>query len=444
MIVIIISFGKCYQTVQRVSVAWSGTPVHWQTEACQYRYGHVLMEGLELPITNHTPDLLATDEAWWANVRALYDLDDAVVMLDNGYWGAMARPVLQAYQQATATVNAGNAWFGRRAFPPLLEHARTHLADVLGVHADEIALTRGATEAMQVLIGGYNGLAPGDTVLYADTDYDSMISAMRWLHARRGVVAQRIVLPEPFDHDSIVEAYRQALQRYPRTRLLLLTQVNHRNGMLLPVAEIAALARAAGVEVLLDAAHGIGQVDTPLRALGVDFVGINLHKWIGAPVGMGAIYVRRGRVRDLDPYMGEADDDRIDTRIHTGTVNFAACMALPVALDLHQRIGVANKRARLLYLRNLWLDALRDDEGVQLLASADPRLSSAIAAFRLRGQTTLADTTATAEQMVRHSGVFVVPRDGLASGACLRVTPGIFSTPAQMAALVGAVRAALG
>ena len=83
-----------------------------------------MMEGLELPtITNHTPDLLATDEAWWANVRALYDLDDAVVMLDNGYWGAMARPVLQAYQQATATVNAGNAWFGRRAFPPLLEHA---------------------------------------------------------------------------------------------------------------------------------------------------------------------------------------------------------------------------------------------------------------------------------------------------------------------------------
>jgi selenocysteine lyase/cysteine desulfurase len=109
-----------------------------------------------------------------------------------------------------------------------------------------------------------------------------MISAMRWLHARRGVAAQRIVLPEPFDHDSIVEAYRQALQRYPRTRLLLLTQVNHRNGMLLPVAEIAALARAAGAEVVLDAAHGIGQVDTPLRALGVDFVGINLHKWIGA------------------------------------------------------------------------------------------------------------------------------------------------------------------
>ncbi|MCF7749843.1 aminotransferase class V-fold PLP-dependent enzyme [Bacillus subtilis subsp. subtilis] len=391
-----------------------------------------------------TPEQLATDEIWWAQVRALYDLTDAVVMLDNGYWGAMARPVLQAYQQATATVNADNAWFGRVAFPPLFEQARGQLAQVLGVHRDEIALTRGATEAMQALIGGYHRLAPGDTVLYADTDYDSMINAMHWLQTRRGVDVRRIVLPEPFDHDAIIEVYRQALTRHPRTRLLLLTQVNHRNGMLLPVAAIAALARAAGVEVVLDAAHGVGQVDTPLRELGVDFVGINLHKWIGAPVGVGAIYVRRGRVRDLDPYMGEADRDDIDTRIHTGTVNFAAYLALPVALALHQRIGVANKRARLLYLRNRWLDALRDDPRVQLLASADPRLSSAIAAFRLCGQTTLVDTTATAERMVRQSGVFVVPREGLASGACLRVTPGIFSTPAQMDALVGAVRAVAG
>ena len=401
-----------------------------------------MMEALQLPARDgRTPDQLAGDEAWWAQVRGLYDLTDAVVMLDNGYWGAMARPVLHAYQQATAEVNAENAWFGRLRFPPLFEQARVQLADALGVDTEEIALTRGATEAMQALIGGYNRIGPGDTVLYADIDYDSMIGAMQWLRARRGVDVQRIALPEPFDHDGIIEAYRQALLRYPRTRLLLLTQVNHRNGMLLPVAEIAALARAAGVEVMLDAAHGIGQVDTPLRALGVDFAGINLHKWIGGPVGVGAIYVRAGRVRDLDPYMGEADHDDVRTRIHTGTGNFAAYLALPVALDLHRRIGVANKRARLLRLRNQWLDALRDDTRVQLLASADPRLSSAIASFRLRGQTTLAANTASAERMLRQSGVFVVPREGLASGACLRVTPGIFSTPAQMDALVAAVRA---
>jgi len=433
MIVIIISFGKRPAWVRHVGVAILASP---------NTTGKSMSDPVALPaIDGRSPAQLAGDEAWWGQVRALYDLTDEVVMLDNGYWGAMARPVLHAYQQATATVNAGNAWFGRLAFPPLFDQARVQLAEALGVETDEIVLTRGATEAMQALIGGYNALAPGDGVLYADTDYDSMIAAMQWLRARRGVEVQHIALPEPFDHDSVIEAYRQALARYPRTRLLLLTQVNHRNGMLLPVAEIAAMARAAGVEVMLDAAHGIGQVETPLRALGVDFVGINLHKWIGAPVGMGAMYVRRGRVRDLDPYMGEADHDDIGTRIHTGTVNFAAYLALPVALDLHQRIGVANKRARLLYLRNRWLEALAGDDRVQLLASPDPRLSSAIASFRLRGQASMAANTATAERMVRQSGVFVVPRDGLASGACLRATPGIFSTPAQMDALVAAVRA---
>jgi len=395
-------------------------------------------------LDGRTPAQLAGDEAWWGQVRALYDLTDEVVMLDNGYWGAMARPVLQAYQQATATVNAGNAWFGRRAFPPLFAQAQLRLAQVLAVEPDELVLTRGATEAMQVLIGSYRRLQPGDTVLYADTDYDSMIDAMQWLQSRRGVVPVRITLPEPFDHDGIVETYRRALAQHPRARLLLLTQVNHRNGMLLPVAQIGAMAQAAGVDVVLDAAHGIGQVDTPLRELGADFVGINLHKWIGAPVGLGAMYVKRGRVRDLDPYMGGVDGDELRTRVHTGTVNFAAVMALPVALDLHQRIGVANKRARLLHLRNRWLDVLRDDERIQLLASPDARLSSAIASFRLHGQTGMAANATTAERMVRQSGVFVVPRDGLASGACLRATPGIFSTPAQMDALAAAIRAAAG
>lgn len=387
------------------------------------------------------PTELAADDAWWAQVAAQYDLTDDVVMLDNGYWGSMARPVVQAFEQATALVNRDNAWFGRRAFPPLFEQARVRLAEALGVEADEIALTRGATEAMQVLISGYRNLQPGDTVLYADTDYPSMIAAMEWLQARRGVTVQRIAIPEPFDHENIVETYRQALEKYPRTRLLLLTQVSHRHGLLLPVAEISALARAAGADVVLDAAHGIGQVDTPLRDLDVDFIGINLHKWIGAPVGAGAIYIRHGRLQDIDPYMGEADTGHIDSRLHTGTVNFATFLALPVALALHERIGVANKRARLLHLRNNWLDALRDDPRIQLLTSPDPRLSSAIAAFRLRGQYDMDANTATAARMLQHSNVFVVAREGLASGACIRVTPGIFSTPVQMQALVEAIRA---
>jgi len=399
---------------------------------------------MQIPATTAAPDVLARDEGYWAAVASHFDITDEVNHLENGYWGAMGRETLASYQRHTAEVNRGNAWYGRREFPAQYMAVQRQVAELLGVGADEIALTRGATEAMLALIGGYNRLQPGDQVLYADIDYDSMITAMQWLGERRGVRSVAIAMPEPFTHAAVLETYRQALAAHPRTRLLLLTHVNHRNGMLLPVADIAALARAAGVEVVLDAAHGIGQVDSVLPALGVAFAGINLHKWIGAPVGLGALYIRRDRIADVAPYLGEHDDGRIDARVHTGTLNFAACLALPTALALHARIGVANKRARLLRLRNQWLEALHGDDRIERLASPDPRLSSAIAAFRLRGQTTMAANTATAERMLRGHGVFVVPRDGLASGACLRVTPGIFTPPAQIETLVAAIRAVAG
>ncbi|MCL7714246.1 aminotransferase class V-fold PLP-dependent enzyme [Stenotrophomonas mori] len=386
-----------------------------------------------------TPEQLAHDEDYWAAVAAQYDLTDEVAMLDNGYWGAMARPVLRAYAQATAEVNRGNAWFGRVAFPRRLHAVRQRLAGFLGVGEDEVVFTRGATEALQALIGGYNRLRPGDQVLYADIDYDSTITAMRWLGARRGAEPVAIALPEPCSREQALETYARALQRTPRLKLMLLTQVNHRNGMLLPVAEIAALARARGVDVIVDAAHAIGQVDTRIDRLEADFAGINLHKWIGAPVGVGAMYVRRGRVDAIDPYMGDPDRG-IDSRIHTGTANFAGFLAVPAALDFHEAIGVRAKRARLLRLRNQWRDGVRDLPGVQLLGTDAEASSSAIASFRLRGQVTLEQNIQVARRLLEQAGVFTVHRDGLVQGACVRVTPGVFTSPAQIERLVAGLR----
>jgi selenocysteine lyase/cysteine desulfurase len=138
--------------------------------------------------------------------------------------------------------------------------------------------------------------------------------------------------------------------------------------------------------------------------------------------------------------MGEPDRDDIGSRVHTGTVNFAAYLSLPLALDLHEQIGVAYKQARLAMLRNRWLDAVRDLPGIELLAADDPRLSSAIAAFRLRGRTTLAENAAIARRLLREHGVFTVERGGLAAGACVRATPSIFSPPSAVDRLSAALR----
>lgn len=387
------------------------------------------------------PAALAGDAAYWKAVAGLYDVTTEVAMLDNGFWGAMARPVLAEYQRQLERVNHGNAYYGRLTFPAEFEAARAATAQALGVGTDEIVLTRGATEALQALIGGYNRLRAGDTVLCADVDYDNMLTTMGWLRQRRGVEVVRIALPEPATYQSLIDCYAGAMRAHPRLRMMLLTHVNHRNGMVLPVAEITRMARERGIGVIVDAAHGIGQLDVKLAELGADFAGINLHKWIGAPVGVGAIYIRRGCLGDIDPYMGETDRGDIRTRIHTGTLNFAAYLALPLALQLHERIGVANKQARLHRLRNRWVEAARGIDGLEVLASNDPRLTSAIASFRLRGKTSVADNVALARRLLQEHGVFAVMRDGLASGACVRVTPGIFTSEEQVDRLVAALRA---
>jgi len=389
------------------------------------------------------PAALARDNAYWGRVAAHYDVTDEVAMLDNGYWGSMARPVTEAYQRHIAKVNHGNAYYGRLRFPPEYEAARSAAARALGVALDEIVLTRGATEALQALIGGYNRLRPGDTVLCADVDYDNMITTMGWLRERRGVEVVKIAAPDAASatYQSLIDCYAQAMDRYPNLRMMLLTHVNHRNGMVMPVAEITRMARERGIGVIVDTAHGFGQLDIRIPDLGCDYAGINLHKWIGAPVGVGAIYIRRGKVADIDPYMGEKDGIDIRTRVHTGTVNFAAYLALPLALDIHARIGVANKQARLHHLRNRWVEAARGIAGIEVLASNDPRLTSAIASFRLHGKTSVADNVALSKRLLQEHGVFAVMRDGLESGACLRVTPAIFTPEAQVDRLVAALRA---
>ena len=377
--------------------------------------------------------VLAADETYWAGIAAQYDLADDVIQLENGNWGVMARPVLAAYERQQAMVNRRNSYYSRRDYGGDLARIRSRVAANLGVEPDEIAFTRGATEALQALIGGYNRLGPGDQVLIADLDYDSMQSAMAWLKDRRGAELVAISLPEPATEAGLVEAYAQALEAHPRVRLMLLTQVSHRNGLHLPVAQITALARARGVDVILDSAHAWGQVGTNLRDLGADFVGLNGHKWIGAPIGVGVLYIAKARIPDIDPFMG-ADDyaaGDVRLRVHTGTANMAAYLAMEDALNFHEAIGTSAKAARLTYLRRRWTEPLREVPGLQILTPEDDRLGSALGAFRLTGRTTPAENADLARALLERFGIFTVARHGLASGSCVRATVSLFTKPAE-------------
>ncbi len=394
------------------------------------------METAVLPAANDTA--IATDRAYWAAVSDLYDVERSIANLENGYWGIMARPVLQAYLENTQRVNRQNTVYARNAFGKDAEDVRNRVAGAVGAAPEEVTLTRGATEALQKLITGYNKLQPGDAVIYSDLDYDSMQYAMNALAGRRGVEVKTFAIPEPATREAVLDAYRTVLEATPKAKLLLLTHLSHRTGLVMPIREIAEMARARGVDVVVDAAHSWGQMDFKVTDLGADFVGFNLHKWIGAPVGMGFLYIRKERLADIDRDLADEDwpKDDIRSRVHTGTTNFAATLSVPAALDLHEMISSKRKQARLTYLRNYWVKQARAIETVEILTPDDDTMHAGITSFRIKGKISKDDNNALMTALRDKHRVLTVRRTGVAKGQCLRVSPALYTTEAELDRLV--------
>jgi len=377
----------------------------------------------------------------WDRIAREYDVTREVIQLEHGNWGMMARPVLAAYEAMIERVNRDTAYYARRSMVGDIETARAALASAMGVGLDEIAFTRNATEAMKVLILQYNRLKAGDAVLYADLDYDSMQASMESLARLRGVRVIKIALPEPATRQSLIDTYRAAFDTHPAIRMVLLTHLSHRTGLVLPIAEIVGMARERGIDALVDAAHSVGQLDFHLPDLKADFIGMNLHKWIGAPLGVGAIYIRRGRTGaiDIDPAEKPPSADII-TRVHTGTPDYAAQLTVPAALQFQAAIGGARRAARLRALRDRWVRKVVGLPNVQILTPQDPQLYGAITSFRLRGRTSHDDNVALAKALLDRHRIFTVHRDGLASGACIRVTPALATRMSDCDRLAAAIR----
>jgi selenocysteine lyase/cysteine desulfurase len=398
-----------------------------------------MLGAVAVPFAAAPVSAVAVDE--WERIAREYDVTREVIQLEHGNWGMMARPVLAAYRTHVERVNRDTSFYARRAMVGDLEAVRATLASAMGVAVEEIAFTRNATEAMKALILQYNRLRPGDAVLYADLDYDSMQTSMESLAGRRAVRVIKIGLPEPGTRQSLIDAYRAAFDANPAIKMVLLTHLSHRTGLVLPIAEIVTIARSRGIDAVVDAAHSVGQLDFRLPDLKADFIGMNLHKWIGAPLGVGAIYVRRTRIGAIDPDPAEKPtSDDIGTRVHTGTPDYAAQLTVPVALQFQTAIGGARREARLRALRDRWARQVIGLPQVQLLTPEEPGMYGAITAFRLRGRTSHEDNVALAKALLDKHRIFTVHRDGVASGSCVRVTPALATRMSDCDALAAAIR----
>src|SRR5437763_2661129 len=209
-----------------------------------------LLGAAALPVAAAPISAAAAAPDDWERVAREYDVTREVIQLEHGNWGMMARPVLAHYKAMVERVNRDTSYYARRTMVGDIEAVRATLASALGVGIDEIAFTRNATEAMKALILQYNRLRAGDAVLYADLDYDSMQPSMESLAARRGVKLITIALPERATRQSLIDTYRGAFDANPTIKMVLLTHLSHRTGLVLPIADIADMARARGIDAV--------------------------------------------------------------------------------------------------------------------------------------------------------------------------------------------------
>ena len=383
----------------------------------------------------------ARDEHFWHAIAQRYDVAPGPINLENGYFGRMTRGVAQDYQRQVDFINRSNSVHVRHRFDGTQSlEIRAHLADVLKVEPASIALTNRASDALQSLIRNYTGLQPGDQLLICDLEYHSVEYAMRWVAQQRGLEMIEITHAHPATYESLLNGYREAFTQHPRIKLMALTHVTHRTGLVMPVQAIIELAKEHGVDVILDGAHALGQIDFDLPGMGVAFAGFNLHKWIGAPLTLGFMYIDPQRLADIAPDMGSQHypEPDIRNRAPYGTPNIPAWLSLPKVLQEHLDLGGSKaKGERLRALRDLWVGEARTLPGIEVLTPDDPRLYCAITSLRF---THLDDQQPMVERLLKDYNLLTVARNGSACGSCIRITVGMATTRDDIHQLIRALR----
>jgi selenocysteine lyase/cysteine desulfurase len=374
---------------------------------------------------------------FWGGIRAAYRVNPAWINLENGYYCILPESTLDASIAHARELNFEGSHYLRTRQADDKAAARKLLAEFAGCATEEVIITRNTTESLDTVISGLDWQA-GDEAVMAAQDYGSMLDMFAQQARRHGIVNRIVSLPNhPASDEAIVELYERALT--PKTRLLMVCHLVNITGQILPVRKICAMAHAHGVPVMVDGAHSFAHLDFKIPDLDCDYYGTSLHKWLGAPLGCGLLYVRKDRVKGLWPLLGDngypVDDIRKLNHIGTNPVHTE--LSIADALAFHQRIGSARKEARLRFLQEYWTRQVRDTKGITLNTPAESSRACAIANV---GVDRLAPDELAATLLERYK-IWTVAIDSPSAGVRgVRITPNLFTTTAELDTLVRALR----
>lgn len=337
-----------------------------------------------------SPQEAARDELLWSEVQQAFSVNRNIINLDNGNVCPSPRNVTEAMVRYTWQLQDAPGYMLWEILEPLLSTVRVGLAKLFGCEAEEIALVRNATEALDAVLLGVE-LRPNDEILMSMRDYWAMHDAVDQRARREGIVVKKIkdlpILPKSMDE--LVEIYEQAIT--PKTRLILITHPTHQNGQLFPVKQICEIAHQKGIEVVVDGAQSFAHIDYKQSDLACDYFGASLHKWLCAPIGTGMLYIRKdkiGKVQQLVPATStrvKNYNERIYKFEDSGTRSVAATLAITQALAFHNSIGSKRKEERLRYLTHYWAKRIRKLPNARFFTSLNLEMSCGLATFDLKG-----------------------------------------------------------
>src|SRR3989454_3758280 len=345
--------------------------------------GSVLAAGRS--VAGRPAEEVATDEDYWREIQQAFSLDRSLINLNNGGVSPSPRIAQEAMRRYLELSNEAPVYTMWQLLEPQIESVRRGLASSFGCDPEEMAITRNASEALEICILGLD-LKPGDEVLTTNQDYPRMLTTWRQRERRDGIVLKTISFPvPPASMDDLADRFRKAIT--PKTRVILVCHITNLTGQIFPVKEICQIGRERGIEVIVDGAHAFAHFPCTLAALDGDYYGTSLHKWLLAPHGTGFLYVRKPKIERLWPMMAAPDSMQTDIRKfeEIGTHPAANHNAIAEALAFHEGIGVERKAARLRYLKDRWARRLEGQKGIHIFTSFDPAQSCGLGLVGIEG-----------------------------------------------------------
>jgi isopenicillin-N epimerase len=385
------------------------------------------VEAATRSVAHLTSEQAAMDEDYWSIIQNAFTVTRGIINLNNGGVSPSPRIVTEALVRYTWQQEDATAYTMWQLLEPQSETIRTGLAEMFNCDPEEIAITRNASESLEILLNGLD-LKAGDEILTTTQDYPRMLTTLRQRGLREGLVLKLIKIPIPPEHpEEITTAFEKGIT--PKTKLILISHQINITGQITPVKAVCEMARAKGIETIVDGAHSYAQFQFTQKDLGCDYFGTSLHKWLYAPKGTGMLYVKRDKIEKLWPLMAADSKQASDIRKfeEIGTHSAAPRLAIGEAMLFHNGIGGKRKEARLRYLSRYWMNRLKDVPKIGFNTSFDPNQSCAIANVKVEG----IDPYAIGSYLFNKHKVFTTPI-AHEEFKGIRITPNVYTTLAEL------------